>query len=111
MAKEIIALSQDSDGTNQTIQFAMWYQITSGVEPRPTFVSAWTGASAADNTALQNGTVKEEIYVHTFPIGTPAANIKAVVNQAWTQRNAQLNGIGRNQFYGVFFDSATGWSA
>jgi len=111
MAKEIIALTQVSDGTNQTIQFAMWYSITSGMLPQPTVSSQWAGASTAENTAIQNGTVKEEIYIHTFPLNTPATAIKAVVNQAWTDRNAQINGVGPNQFNGIFFDSVTGWSA
>src|SRR5690349_9887957 len=108
MAKQIIVLDQNSDGTNQTIRFAFWFPVTAGITPQPTFVSAWSGASTAENTALQNGTVKEELYFHTFPLGTPTANIKAVVNQAWTQRNTQINGIGPNQYFGVFFDSATG---
>jgi hypothetical protein len=111
MAKQIIVLTQSSDGTNVTYQFAFWFPITAGITQQPTVTSQWAGASTGDNTAIQNGTIKEEIYLHTFPIGTSTATIKAVVNQAWTLRNTQLAGIGPNQFFGVFFDSVNGWSA
>jgi hypothetical protein len=110
MAKEIIVLTQTSDGTNQTYQFAFWFPVTQGAAPQLTG-SQWTGATTAENTAIQNGTVKEEIYVHTFPVGTSTTAIKTVVNQAWTARNVQIAGVGPNQFFGTFFDSATGWSA
>ena len=109
MAKQIIVLSQNSNGTTINYSFAFWFAITSG--PATSGNSVWTGASAAENAAITSGTVKEEVQSFSFAIGTPAATIKSVVNQAWTERNSQINGIGPNQFYGVFFDSATGWSA
>lgn len=110
MAKQIIALQQSSNGTDVSYQVAFWFPITSGAQTQ-TAGSAWTGASAAENQAIQNGSVKEEIVGYTFPVGTPATAIKAILQQAWTERNAQINGVGPNQFYGVFFDSVTGWSA
>jgi len=111
MAKQIIVLDQNSDGTNQTYRFAMWYSVNPSTASPQASGSQWTGASATDNQAIQAGTIKEEIYFHTFPVGTPTTAIKPVVQQAWTARNAQINNIGPNQYYGVFFDSATGWSA
>lgn len=109
-AKQIIVLGQSQNGTTVTIQAAFWYPITSGLLPQ-TAGSRWTGASAAENTAIQNGSVLEEIQSFSFPVGTTSTTIKDVLNKAWTQRNTALGGIGPNQFNGVFFDSVSGWSA
>ena len=109
MAKQIIVLSSTSNGTTASYNFLFWFVITSGALSAGN--SAWTGASGAENTALNNGSVKEEVVSYNFPVGTATATINSVVNQAWTERNAQINGIGPNIFYGVFYDSITAWSA
>jgi|SRR6185437_326340 len=110
MAKQIIALTKSTDGTTLSVTAAMWFPITAGAKP-VTANSAWTGASAAENTAIQNGSVLEEVRTFSFSVGEAAATIKATMQQAWTARNGQLNGIGPNVYNGIFFDSATGWSA
>lgn len=110
MAKQIIALSKTTNGAQDTFMIAFWYAITSGAQTR-TSGSQWSGASAAENTAIQNGTVMEEVTSFSFPVNAAAATIKDVLNKAWTTRNSEINGIGPNQFFGVFFDSSTGWSA
>lgn len=109
-AKQIIVLGQSQNGTTVTISAAFWYPITTGALAQ-TKGSVWTGASAAENTAIQNGTVLEEVQNFTFPVNTTATTIKDVLNKAWTQRNTALGGVGPNQFNGIFFDSVTGWSA
>jgi hypothetical protein len=110
MAKQIIALNQSSNGTEVSYGVAFWYSIASGLLPQ-TAGSVWTGASAPENAAIQAGSVKEEVQSFSFPVGTPIAAIKAVLQQAWAERNQQINGMGPNAVYGVFFDSVTGWSA
>lgn len=110
MAKELIVLTRNSNGTEETFSVAMWYSITSGALP-VTSNSAWSGASSAENTAIQNGSVIEEVRSFTFPVGTPSSAIKATLQQAWTERQAQLGGVGPAVYQGVFFDSSTGWSA
>src|SRR6185437_3509073 len=108
-AKQIIVLGESQNGTTVTIQAAFWYPITAGALAQ-TKGSVWTGASAAENTAIQNGSVLEEVQNFTFPVGATPTTIKDVLNKAWTQRNTALAGIGPNQFNGIFFDSVTGWS-
>lgn len=110
MAKQIIVLGTSQNGTTQSISATFWYAITSSPQTR-TAGSVWAGASAAENTAIQAGTVLEEVQSFQFPVGTATATIKDVLNKAWTQRNNALGGIGPAQYNGVFFDSATGWSA
>jgi hypothetical protein len=110
MAKEIIVLTQATNGTTVDYKIAFWYPITSGVATT-TLGSVWSGASTAENNAILAGTVIEEVSSYSFPVGTPATAIKPVLQQVWTDRNAQINGIGPNVFFGVFFDSVSGWSA
>lgn len=108
-AKQIIVLGQQQTGTEIVINVVFWYPITSGALAQ-TKGSAWTGASAAENTSIQNGSVLEEGQSFSFPVGTTSTTIKDVLNKAWTQRNTALGGVGPNMFNGIFFDSVTGWS-
>jgi hypothetical protein len=110
MAKQIIVLGMSQSGTQEVIQAAFWYAITQGALTR-TSGSVWTGATTAENTAIQSGAVLEEVQSFPFPVGTATITIKDVLNKAWAQRNTALGGIGPAQFNGVFFDSSTGWSA
>lgn len=112
--KQIVVLTQQASESEVTYSILFWFSITSGVRTQ-TAGSAWVasgtsaGASAAENTAIQNGTVFEEQHTFTFPVSTPAATIEATLQQAWANRNAQINGVGQNKFYGFFWDG-TVWS-
>jgi len=110
MAKQIIVLGVSQSSTQFQVNALFWYPITSGIQTR-TSGSQWSGASSAENLAIQNGTVLEEGQSFAFPVGTLTATIKDVLNKAWTQRNSALGGIGPNLYNGVFYDSATLWSA
>lgn len=113
-AKKIVVLSQGSDGIMVTYSAAFWFPITGTPRPR-TDGSQWiasgtsSGASAAENTAIQNGTVQEEVKAFSFPVGLPVASIEAYLMQYWANRNAQINGVGGNQYYGAAYDGST-WS-
>lgn len=110
MAKQIIVLGKTTNGATDNLSLVFWYAISSGALVR-TNGSEWSGASTAENTAIQNGTVLEEQQAFSFPVGTATTTIKDVLNKAWALRNSQINGIGPAQYAGVFFDSSTGWSA
>ncbi len=71
--------------------------------------SAWQGASAPDLSAIQAGTIVEVVKGFTFPNATPAATIKSTLQSAFTALAAGLPSKGL--YYGIFFDSVTGWSA
>ncbi|HUJ41270.1 MAG TPA: hypothetical protein VLW54_12050 [Candidatus Acidoferrales bacterium] len=116
MSKRIIVLGKTETETEMTISVIFWFPITSFPAPQ-TGGSAWvpvagvsSGASTAENQAIQAGTVKEEGGSFTFPVGTPVANLEAVLLQAWSNRNAQLNGVGSYQYYGAYNDSSAGWA-
>lgn len=113
-AKRIIVLTQSTNGTQLTYSGVFWIPITSGARP-VSAASSWVpngtsaGAVQAELTAIQNGTVFESPWVYSFPTGTAVATIEAYLQQAWTDLNAQVNGIGGNQFYGSWWDG-TVWS-
>jgi hypothetical protein len=93
MANQIIILGSSLNSVMLNINLVFWYPITSG-QAATSGVSAWPKASAAENTAIQNGSILEEVTSFSFPVGTPVANIEAFLLQYWTNRNAQIGGIG-----------------
>lgn len=110
MAKKIIILGANASSVSQTIVNAIfWYPITSGAQPQ-TSGSVWANASAAENAAIQNGTVLEEQQSFSFPTGMTLAQSETELGLVWTNRQAQINGRGPALFTGVFLDSLTGWS-
>lgn len=110
MAKQIIVLNRQISETDQIIEVVFWFSITQGAEA-VTSNSLWNGASSAENTAIQNGSVKEEAFTFTYPVSLAATNIKADLQQRWTNRNAEIGGIGPAVYYGIYLDNSTGWSA
>ena len=110
MAKQIIILGVTTTPLLNSMNCVFWYPISSSPKP-VSGISGWAGASSAENQAIQAGTVLEEVGSFQFPVGFATASIKAFLLQYWTNRNAQLAGVGPGQFANVFDDSITGWSA
>jgi hypothetical protein len=108
--KQVIVIQQSTNGDQVCYQVANWYPISSGAQAQ-TAGSRWTGASTAENTAIQNGSVLEEVNQRCFPVAQDVTTIKATLQRFWAVRNGQIGGIGPAQFQGVFFDSVSGWSA
>ena len=114
MAKQLIVMRvAKGPGGDNNVSFLMWLAVASGREvPIPGAVSQWTGASAAENTAIAAGQVIEEPYSIQYPVTMTKAQIEADLVSRFTARQAQIAALPNpNQFFGVFFDSATGWSA
>jgi hypothetical protein len=110
MSKKIIVIGASISNAIYNIQVVLWYPITSG-QKTTTGVSTWAGASTAENSALQNGSVLEEVQNFQFPVNLPTTEIKIYLDQYWTNRNSNLGGVGPGLFANVFEDSITGWSA
>ena len=113
MAKEVVVLTvrQDVAGLyNVTCVF--WLAVPSGSEfPQPTFTSRWLGASPAENSLLQAGNVVEEVYTFWFPNTYTKAQIETELSNAYSARQGGYAGQPKTgQFYGLYLDSATGWS-
>jgi hypothetical protein len=110
MAKQIIILGTNQNSLWTNISCVLWYPITSGAKTQTTG-SVWSGAAAAENSAIQAGTVLEEQNTFQFPTNLPTANMKAFLQQYYANRNAQINGVGPGLYQNVYDDNATGWSA
>jgi hypothetical protein len=110
MAKQIIVLGASQNSLWTSVNAVLWFPITSGVKAQTTG-SAWAGASAPENAAIQAGTVLEEQGSFNFPTGLAVASIKDFLLTYYARRNAQINGVGQGLYAGVFDDSVTGWSA
>ena len=93
MANQIIVLGSTVNSVMLTVNVVLWYPITSG-QKATSGVSAWPNASTAENAAIQNGNIVEEVNAFQFPVGTSAAVIEAYLLQYWTNRNTQIGGIG-----------------
>jgi hypothetical protein len=112
MAKQVIVLGVNQTSLWTSVNAAFWFPITqSGTAKAALSGSVWAGASAAENTAIQTGTVVEEPQSFQFPTGLAVASIKDFLLTYWTRRNAQIGGVGANLYNGVFADSLAGWSA
>lgn len=109
MAKQIVPMNIAVSESQTVYTIAFWYPISSGIRTQGNG-SAWTpngaslGASAAEHAAIQAGTILEEVESFPFPTGTPIADVQAVLLAKWTNRNAQLGGVGPNKFYGIAYD-------
>lgn len=110
MSKQIIVLGVTTTPVIQNVQCVFWFPITSG-KLVVTGVSVWAGASAAENSAIQSGSVVEEVSGFQFPVGFPTAEMKVFLQSYWTNRNTAINGVGPGLYNSVFWDSVTGWSA
>jgi hypothetical protein len=117
--KRIIVLDEaiNPGGTTVSYSTLFWFPIANQPKPQSgSSGSEWVasgtsaGATAAENTAIKNGTILEEANSFSFPVGTPVTAIESVLQQAWTERNAQINGQGANQYYGAYFDGSA-WGA
>jgi hypothetical protein len=115
MAKQAIILTvARGSGGDVDVTWLFWLPVPAGqqIPLTLTTVSAWTGATAVDNTAIQNGTVIEEVHEAQFPVSMTKAQIQAAIVAAYNTRTAQFAARQNpNQYFGIFFDSVTGWSA
>jgi hypothetical protein len=109
MANQIIILGSSTSNGMLSLQLVFWFPISSG-QKVAAGVSAWPNASVAENTAIQNGSILEEQGGFSFPVGLPAANIEAYLLQYWTNRNAQIGGVGPGQYQNFGYNGSA-WVA
>ena len=103
---KIIVLHKDGD----KLYFALWADVP--VERQPfyvnaTKVSAWKNAIAADNTALQDGSVVEKVaYIDVSGAGNLAA-IKAELIAQWTGFQNEINAANPWKWHGTTYAGTT----
>lgn len=116
MARQITVLEQNADvasGT-RTLKVVFWFPISPANKqvPIPGFVSRATNVSAPEQSDLEAGIVREENLAISFPSTYTTTQMKALVNQRYTDRAAAVAvESAARAFYGVTYDSVTAWSA
>ena len=111
MAKQIIILNQ-IPGPGIVFQYALWAVVPTARQAfyaKSGAVSAWSGASAAENTVIAAGQVAETVRTQGWPTGTTLAVIKAALQADFTAWQAQVNGVNNWTQFGTFFDG-TSWT-
>lgn len=112
MSKQVVVLDiSQVDQFNLNVRYLLWVTTTKPI-PKPSISSQWTGASASEVTALQAGTTVEFQRTRPFPPSATKAQIQAILQADYAAAQAASDAATPSgQFYGVFFDSSTGWSA
>jgi hypothetical protein len=113
MSKQVMALAlSQPQGGFQAYTYILWFPVPVGKElPQPQFRSAWPDINSKDPalvTALQQGTMIEEVYGTTLPASLTSAQLQVVLQAAWSSRSAYLAGVPpAGSYYGFFFDGTT----
>lgn len=112
MAKQVIILDQTINDVWANLQGVFWFPITSAGTLKPqSNGSVWSKASPQESAQIESGAVQEESFSLPVPVGLAMSNATAVqawLQAMWNNRNAQINGVGQNQFANVIYDPAGG---
>lgn len=111
--KKVIILERSTERLE--FRYALWGDVPAARQEffaDPARTSAYKDASAAELTALQNGSVAERVGVAGYPAGTAIAIIEGELQAAWTAFQAELNVAANSaqniyQRYGTVWDGTT----
>lgn len=106
----IIILDQDDA---RTFRYALWADVPAARQPfyaRAGAVSAWSGATAADNAALAAGSVVERVDKMVVPTGTTIPQAQAQLQVNWQSFQALITATNLWARYGTTWDGTT-WVA
>src|SRR3990167_8023773 len=111
MAKQIVVLSAERTPGALNIQYVMWLPVPSAsqaVFAKPGFVSAFTGATIGELTALRAGSGVEVVEA----LGVTSISSVAQIKAALTGRYAVLSSaftatLNLPEVYGIFWDGST----
>ncbi len=109
MPKEIIVLNQ-VPGSGICFSYVLWAVVPLSRQAfyaKPGAVSAWLGASAAENAAIAAGQIAETQQTQGWATGTSVATIKAALIAAFNTWQTYVNGFNNWSEYGTFFDGTT----
>ena len=108
----IIALTQNVNGPRIDWKLVFWYDVPASRQKffaNTTATSAWIDAQPGDITALQNGSVKEEVVSYSPDGGQTQGQIAAGALALWTARNAAFQATNPWANYGSTNDPVNGW--
>jgi|SRR5215472_14886434 len=105
----VIILDQHQDDPN-TWNAVLWADVPTARQVRyanPDAKSAWSGATAADNTNLQNGSVVELLMAQRTAAGTTLAQLEALLQTQWTNYQSSITSYNPWRFSGTNWDGTT----
>ena len=105
----VIVLDQHADDPN-TYNVILWGDVPPARQSRyanANAKSAWSGATAADNTNLQTGVMVEQLFSQRIPAGTPLPQIETFLQNAWQNFQNQINNTNPWVRYGTTWDGTT----
>lgn len=100
----------DRDTNDNEFSYVLWADVPVARQPfyaNANAKSAWAGATTADNTALQNGSVVEQSGAQRVPVGATTAQMQAFLQQRWTDYQAAITAANPWQRYGSTWDGTT----
>lgn len=111
MAKKIIVLEKSPE--SGLFRAALWADVPVGRQihyAKPGAVSAWVGASLAENTAIANGQIAERVITLAVSDGATNAQIRTALERGWTDYQAYITEFNPWFRYGSFYEGTT-WTA
>lgn len=109
MAKRVIVIEQQRDGW----RLALWAAVPAGraqFYASPGAVSAWAGASAAENAEIAAGRVAERVADPDFDAGLTLRQKQDAAEALWTEFQAEVNARNSWRRAGSFLDENGAWS-
>ena len=121
MAREIIIYSQEKQPSGDTdLKFVFWLSVPLNLQAQFTRSTAssilplstaqsW-GVTPTELTALQNGSVIEQVFDTQIPASETAAQVATLLQTSYTSAQTALNNLSPAKSYvGAYYDSVTGW--
>src|SRR5882757_4442378 len=105
----LIVLDQTADDQN-TYRVALWADVPAARQSfyaNANLKSAWINATAADNTALQNGSLTEKVITQRVPSGATLPQIEAALQVIQQSFQAQVTAFNPWVRYGSTWDGTT----
>ena len=105
----VIVLDQHLDDLN-TYNVVLWADVPAARQARyanASAKSAWSGATAADNTNLQTGVMVESQFSQRIPAGSTLPQIEAFLQTAWQNFQNRINSDNPWVRYGSTWDGTT----
>lgn len=109
MVKQVIILNRLNEPSDMTFRYAMWAVVPAArvsAYANVTATSAYSGATAAELLAIQNGQVTERVAIWQATAAVPIATIQAALVAEFAKFQAEINARNPTGRFGTFWDGA-----
>lgn len=112
MARQIIILERVNEPIDMSFRYVLWATVPAArvsAYANPAATSAFKNATVPEVTALQTGSVVEQVGLASFTIGTSIATIQAFLLNQFATFQAQITAANPTVRYGTSYDG-TSWT-